>query len=594
MSSDTQCTFRNIQELPQDQVCDFVDQNCNVEQLVKFSYFYFCQVKQNIIVLDLLTILIPLYAFRMLSQISEYYLSPALAKVSKCFKLSQSVAGVTLLALGNGGPDVATAIVAGSSGGDSITIAVGSIFGAGLFVTTYTLQNVIQNAGSIHIKSKTFVRDMVFYLIGCCVVFIYTIVGSINLGMAIGFMSIYGLFLFTVIYQDRQRAKQEIAQSKIRKMDTIQTQRVEEALPEIPLEQKQEVQINCIQANQMPAVLNTLHDQNEERDIEGKSFVQDEQNNQNKEGYDSIKRQETAPYNKNQTEEENSEEKVKDIMTEKYENFWDKFKEMGILERLLILTEIPIDVARYLIIPPAEENQWNKWRAMITTITGPLAFMWGSQQNLNATINDEGFLVIYIVLIISFIASILIFFFTKNNQPPQIMWLFSIFSFVVAVVLLGQAAQVMIDFINFFQIVTNMNKTFLGMTVLAWGNSATDFFLNSSLASIGYGVMAATGCFAGQAFDLYLGFGIALIFYSNQSNSSLSIFTGSSTLDWINNSIAISVILFVIISSAISIIVGLKLKFSYDQGKYTTFLKYYYLCALTFCIILCAADQFYE
>lgn len=42
-----------------------------------------------------------------------------------------------------------------------------------------------------------------------------------------------------------------------------------------------------------------------------------------------------------------------------------------------------------------------------------------------------------------------------------------------------------------------MNKTFLGMTVLAWGNSATDFFLNSSLASIGYGVMAATGCFAG-------------------------------------------------------------------------------------------------
>lgn len=43
-------------------------------------------------------------------------------------------------------------------------------------------------------------------------------------------------------------------------------------------------------------------------------------------------------------------------MTEKYENFWDKFKEMGILEKLLVLTEIPIDVARYLIIPPAEEN----------------------------------------------------------------------------------------------------------------------------------------------------------------------------------------------------------------------------------------------
>lgn len=55
------------------------------------------------------------------------------------------MAGVTLLAFGNGAPDVITAIVAGNSGDDAMNIAIGSIFGAGLFVTTITIAAVVSN-----------------------------------------------------------------------------------------------------------------------------------------------------------------------------------------------------------------------------------------------------------------------------------------------------------------------------------------------------------------------------------------------------------------------------------------------------------------
>jgi solute carrier family 24 (sodium/potassium/calcium exchanger), member 6 len=59
---------------------------------------------------------------------------------------------VTLIAFANGAPDVMTAFVA--SGNESgILIAVGSIFGAGLFITTVVLGRVIYTAKIIKVNS---------------------------------------------------------------------------------------------------------------------------------------------------------------------------------------------------------------------------------------------------------------------------------------------------------------------------------------------------------------------------------------------------------------------------------------------------------
>ncbi len=54
----------------------------------------------------------------MLSSTAENYLSPALSTLSDILGCSETLAGVTLLALGNGAPDVITAIVAGGDAGD--------------------------------------------------------------------------------------------------------------------------------------------------------------------------------------------------------------------------------------------------------------------------------------------------------------------------------------------------------------------------------------------------------------------------------------------------------------------------------------------
>jgi len=51
-----------------------------------------------------------------LASTADIYLSPALETMTTTFRLSDSLAGVTLLAFGNGAPDVFSAIAAASGG----------------------------------------------------------------------------------------------------------------------------------------------------------------------------------------------------------------------------------------------------------------------------------------------------------------------------------------------------------------------------------------------------------------------------------------------------------------------------------------------
>lgn len=81
--------------------------------------------------------------FYVLGSTADSYLSPILASISKHLKISQSLAGVTLLAFGNGAPDVFSSLSAASSIDSAAAAALGSGFylaasgsiGGGLFVS---------------------------------------------------------------------------------------------------------------------------------------------------------------------------------------------------------------------------------------------------------------------------------------------------------------------------------------------------------------------------------------------------------------------------------------------------------------------------
>lgn len=65
--------------------------------------------------------------------------------------------------------------------------------------------------------------------------------------------------------------------------------------------------------------------------------------------------------------------------------------------------------------------------------------------------------------------------------------------------------------------ILNLPPAFLGLTVLAWGNSVGDLFTNIAVARQGLGEMAMAGCYGGPIFNILVGLGVSLVFAASKS-----------------------------------------------------------------------------
>jgi sodium/potassium/calcium exchanger 6 len=72
-------------------------------------------------------------AFFCVSFVADEHLSPSLQQLSKTCKMSESLAGVTLLAFGAGAPDVFASLSA-STGHDGIQMGIGVLLGSSFFI----------------------------------------------------------------------------------------------------------------------------------------------------------------------------------------------------------------------------------------------------------------------------------------------------------------------------------------------------------------------------------------------------------------------------------------------------------------------------
>ena len=92
-----------------------------------------------------MSILLIIIIFQCICRVVEEYIAPAIVYLCEYFKLSESLAGVTLIAFANGAGDVLTAIVASDSK-EGISYNIGSLYGAGLFVLTFIVALTILNS----------------------------------------------------------------------------------------------------------------------------------------------------------------------------------------------------------------------------------------------------------------------------------------------------------------------------------------------------------------------------------------------------------------------------------------------------------------
>lgn len=144
--------------------CAFVRSNCRDEEAGLFSYLslYYCYLPNApILVFIILSTWLALLFTTIGIAASEFFCIN-LSTISSILGMSESLAGTTFLAFGNGSPDVFSTFAAMTS--HSGGLAIGELIGAAGFITAVVVGSMAL-VREFKVGKKTFVRDIGFFIV---------------------------------------------------------------------------------------------------------------------------------------------------------------------------------------------------------------------------------------------------------------------------------------------------------------------------------------------------------------------------------------------------------------------------------------------
>ena len=451
--------------------CQFVQKYCQDEPGNRiFLGFYFCDINQNYILMTIISIIFVSLAFKFISSTAEEYLEPALTRCAQEFNFSESFAGVTLIALANGAPDIIASFTAAKSI-DAIPLTIGALFGSGLFTTTIVLSACIISVGKLHANGPILIRDVGFYLIGVLYIILFAVIGQITFFSCIGFYLLYIMFIIFVLKHERMI-------NQLKKNDKGGSLNMSHNNLSNLMDSKSK-NIDSIMKN-LPGII--THQQFIEETIKSDKAVQ--QVSKNNTTIDlPVSNLAPPPLYK----------RLCHIMS----------------RSLSVLINYPFYLCREFTIPYSDDDKWNKKIAIVQPFSGALFVIF--------SLNLFSFMILHIwtipvTILICSMFSIYIWKIGDNEGIPEKLLPFYVFaSFIISCMWIHFIISLLMNFLEFINIISGLPMNFIALTLLAWGNSMNDFFVDLAIAKKGLTVTALSGIFAGQFFNLMIGLGTSLM-----------------------------------------------------------------------------------
>ena len=158
---------------------------------------------------------------------------------------------------------------------------------------------------------------------------------------------------------------------------------------------------------------------------------------------------------------------------------WQRY---SLPHKVVVLLSLPATVARDMTIPTLDDQNWSKAYAVCHPFAVPLfiQFLFGFSQQKVGPIP-----VPVLCLIIGLLPACAIHVLTHQNKAPRgkafsIIW--SLLAFVMCIFWIYMLAGELISCLSILGVVLHLPPAFLGLTVLAWGNSVGDLFTNTAVA----------------------------------------------------------------------------------------------------------------
>ena len=183
--------------------------------------------------------------------------------------------------------------------------------------------------------------------------------------------------------------------------------------------------------------------------------------------------------------------------------------------------------------------------------------------------------ILILTLIISL--SVLIYYTSTKYEINKYPIIIHFLTLILSLIWIWFTANLLISLLMAISTIININKYFLGMTILTYGNSISDLMLNLSLVNLGYSEMALSGSISGPLFNLLIGLGIPLI--------KLNIKSGNINIEiFIKDNLIGIICLFLLIGNLITLIIQAKFSDYHLTNKLAIIRFLFYF---TFFIIIC-------
>ncbi|KAK1986450.1 sodium/calcium exchanger protein [Colletotrichum cereale] len=204
-----------------DDQCAFVKAHCADDEAGLLSYLtlYYCGLaKAQSLAFAILVCWLGLL-FTTIGIAASDFFSVNLNTISAILGLSESLAGVTFLAFGNGSPDVFSTFAA--MGSNSASMAVGELIGAASFITAVVAGSMAL-VREFKVGRKTYVRDLSFFIVAVCFTMVFLADGHLHLWECITMICYYMFYVVTVVTwhwystrRNQQRAREAAARGHV-------------------------------------------------------------------------------------------------------------------------------------------------------------------------------------------------------------------------------------------------------------------------------------------------------------------------------------------------------------------------------------------
>lgn len=208
-----------IHQTPRAAQCSFVRDECQGYKLGILNYLelYYCRLLLLGVAAFVPILLQLALLFVSVGLTASDYLCPNLYTISKLLSMSDNLAGLTLVALGNGAPDVLSTYTAMALGSSDLALA--ELIGAAFFILTI----VVGTMGVVHpfvVPKHSFLRDATFFALVVAIVASSLVGGILTLMHCMVLMGMYLIYVVVVIcthsidtYRNRQRLRIQSARA---------------------------------------------------------------------------------------------------------------------------------------------------------------------------------------------------------------------------------------------------------------------------------------------------------------------------------------------------------------------------------------------